>query len=348
MHLRAMRARALQRRTKRIDSGLCTSCGVRPGFWGRLCVACRDSRGFKPLPRAALAALRLHRKTETEQRLQEVKVLTSRAAEALLTSGRVHGRAAEALAFYVGFDNREWRSYRQIGELMEITAERVRQLLLPSKVILASILSDVPWLPAESTEVPKSSDLYPCRHITQIVRDGQPIKYDNSDLDVWLLGLNIPSCQSCGSFAPNIPEVAELNKIIAANILLQKRAVTGGELRFLRRLAGLGPTALAESLGLSRLTIINWETLERIKVVNDIAIRVVLGRHIFGATFRPSLVSRTEERTNNGRITIRWLSSAAQWSAVNESDPGLPTKSRAVSQRNRANSPPRDVGLSPM
>jgi len=67
---------------------------------------------------------------------------------ALIATGIVTGDYARALSLYAGLDDGVWRSYGQVGTVMHISRERVRQLLYPSKVILTDMLSgDVPWRP---------------------------------------------------------------------------------------------------------------------------------------------------------------------------------------------------------
>jgi hypothetical protein len=49
-------------------------------------------------------------------------------------------------AFTSGFDNNRWRTDEEVGDMMNLTRERVRQLLLPSKLALSRALAGtVPW-----------------------------------------------------------------------------------------------------------------------------------------------------------------------------------------------------------
>ena len=46
----------------------------------------------------------------------------------------------------MGLDNGKWRTYKEVGACLNVSIEWVRQLLLPAKVALRSILKDqVPW-----------------------------------------------------------------------------------------------------------------------------------------------------------------------------------------------------------
>lgn len=70
------------------------------------------------------------------------------AARRFLAREGLSGRAATALRLYVGLDNPQWRTYEQVAKLMNLTRERVRQLLLTSKIALeVELEGKVPWRP---------------------------------------------------------------------------------------------------------------------------------------------------------------------------------------------------------
>jgi len=133
LHLRRMSERALQRRTERIALGLCITCGDRPQFWGRHCILCRK---IVSLPYGARRALRLHREQEAMKQKQELRSEVREAVHELLATKRFEGPCAQALALRVGLDNGSWRSYREVGRLMSLSGERVRQILRETKVPL--------------------------------------------------------------------------------------------------------------------------------------------------------------------------------------------------------------------
>jgi len=135
---------------ERETQGLCLNCGVRPQFWSKRCIVCREraKRAVPLLPPGLRHALRLYReherKLEIEQRQHRARI----AIEQVLKGGRITGLRAAALRLYAGLDSGKWRSYREVGELMNCSGERVRQLLYPSKIILTYMLGDeVPWRP---------------------------------------------------------------------------------------------------------------------------------------------------------------------------------------------------------
>jgi DNA-directed RNA polymerase sigma subunit (sigma70/sigma32) len=98
------------------------------------------------LPRSALKAIRLHRKAEAQRETNQLKERAREAARAFLASGKVPARAGQALRLYVGLDGHQWRTYQQIAELMKVSREGVRRLLLPSKIVLeVELAGKVPW-----------------------------------------------------------------------------------------------------------------------------------------------------------------------------------------------------------
>jgi DNA-directed RNA polymerase sigma subunit (sigma70/sigma32) len=69
----------------------------------------------------------------------------------LLDSKKVRGNRAEALRLYAGVDSGKWRTYKEVGTRMKLCVERVRQLLLPSKLMLARTLCNRVTLAAART-----------------------------------------------------------------------------------------------------------------------------------------------------------------------------------------------------
>jgi hypothetical protein len=134
--------------TKRMREGLCIYCGTRPGFWGVRCVICRQRFAKHPLPYGARRALRLYREAEKKREREQIEVEARHAVRKLLASGDINGKQAKALRLYAGVDDGKWRTYVEVGNAMQISKERVRQLLVLSKIALAPILGDrVPWGP---------------------------------------------------------------------------------------------------------------------------------------------------------------------------------------------------------
>jgi len=149
-HLERMSRCNRRRCRERQQNGLCIYCGLRPPFWGVRCLVCRQIfvKGQSALPAGARRALRLYREDERQFELEQLQVQTRFAVRKLLAGGEVTGDRARALLLYAGLDKGFWRTYREVGEVMKLSRERVRQLLYPSKVELVHMLGgNVPWKP---------------------------------------------------------------------------------------------------------------------------------------------------------------------------------------------------------
>lgn len=145
-HLEKM-AKSNKRRAKaRKRKGLCVYCGARPQFWGVRCIICRQRFAKNPLPAGARRALRLYREAEKQFEIEMIQVRARFDVRKLIANGKVEGDRARALRLYAGLDKVCWRTYSEVGDLMSLSKERVRQLLESSKTALAAGPgSSVPW-----------------------------------------------------------------------------------------------------------------------------------------------------------------------------------------------------------
>lgn len=67
----------------------------------------------------------------------------------------------------------------------------------------------------------------------------RPYHYGASGLgNVWLVGITTLTCERCGVTVPVLPRAAELHRVIARGLVEKPGALTGDELRFLRRSTG--------------------------------------------------------------------------------------------------------------
>jgi hypothetical protein len=145
-HLRSYARCAAELRARRNAAGLCVCCGKREQFWGTRCIICRERYSRRPVPVSALRAIRHYRETEAKREAKQIKEKVRAAALELLAQRQVFGKRGLALALYVGIDGGEWRTYRQIARIMNLSCERIRQLLVPSKIALEAKLDvQVPW-----------------------------------------------------------------------------------------------------------------------------------------------------------------------------------------------------------
>jgi DNA-binding transcriptional regulator YiaG len=322
-----MAAHAVRMRRKRIRAGLCASCGKRPQFWGRECIICRQNSAANPLPQAALKALRLYRECEARRDLEESQHAARLAALELIDTGKLDGKSAEALRLYVGLDNGKWRTYQQVGALLNVSREAVRQFLRPSKYAMTLMLGDkVPWAaqegkPAHSleSELPLARSIKSsCAHEGILENKNDLVAYKISGLPkISLSGLTTIRSQSCNKEEILIPDQSELHKTIARAILDKPASLSGLEFQFLRKTAGLTIDILARKLGVVSQTIGLWEASLGLRLTNDITARIVFGAALFGESYgveMPKLFeSISQSRARISEIKIRWDASERRW-----------------------------------
>jgi DNA-binding transcriptional regulator YiaG len=319
-HLRTMAAQAVKMRKKRIRNGLCTGCGKRPHFWVRECIICRQDSAANPLPQAALKALRLYRESEARRDLEESQHAARLAALELIDTGKLNGKRAEALRLYVGLDNGKWRTYQQVGALLNVSREAVRQFLRPSKYALTLMLGDkVPWPAREEkpaylgvSEPPLTrSKESSCAHEGVSENRNEPVAYKISGLsNISLRGLTITRSQICNKEEIIIPARSELHKTIARAILNKPASLSGLEFKFLRKTAGLTIDIIARKLGVVSQTIVLWEASSALRLTNDFTARMVFGAALFGESYGVEMPKLFESISQSGarisEIKIRW------------------------------------------
>ena len=89
------------------------------------------------LPVGAMRALRLYKDAERMLAIEQQQAKARFEIRKLLAMQEVEGAQAEALRLSAGVDDGLWRSYAEVGRLMHLSRERVRQLLAPFKTILS-------------------------------------------------------------------------------------------------------------------------------------------------------------------------------------------------------------------
>jgi transcriptional regulator with XRE-family HTH domain len=344
-HLQAMSKRATKRRDERIAQGLCIYCGERPQFWGRTCIICRQLFAKDdPLPRGAKRALRLYREAAARRLHEQIEKDARTAALELLSSKGVRGKQAEALRLYAGIDTGEWRTYDEVGHLMNISKERVRQLLAPSKLTLSLTLSDrVPWQSLQRNGSDRDTELdislstacTLCNNIALKVMGHGFYLYEDCGLSsVVLSGLTVDHCQNCNTETVSIPHIPDLHRKLARTVLVKPAALTGGELRFLRTVAGLSTLAFAEQLGVAIQTIQAWERSEALRYLNDLGARIVVASLIAPyedfSSISKMLRSIRARKSEPDRVSAHWTKEEVQW---------VVTSSVACDQRRSSRSP---------
>ncbi|MBW2618029.1 MAG: helix-turn-helix domain-containing protein [Deltaproteobacteria bacterium] len=84
--------------------------------------------------------------------------------------------------------------------------------------------------------------------------------YTESGLaNIYLEGVEICSCASCGETMTIIPAITDLHSKIGQILLSKKSLLTGKEIKYLRKNMGLTATRLAEILDVDNATISRWE-----------------------------------------------------------------------------------------
>ncbi|MGC3975383.1 MAG: type II toxin-antitoxin system MqsA family antitoxin [Nitrospira sp.] len=79
-----------------------------------------------------------------------------------------------------------------------------------------------------------------------------PYHYTLSGLqEVYLVGISIWRCSSCGEEVPVIPKVGELHEAIARSLITRDGNLTGKEIKFLRKNAGFQSAEFAALMGVS-------------------------------------------------------------------------------------------------
>ena len=86
----------------------------------------------------------------------------------------------------------------------------------------------------------------------------RPYHFTESGLpDVYLTGIDVLTCNACKSVSPVIPHLPALHRAIALSLALKNGSLSGAEIRFLRKVAGLSAIKFAS------LLMVEPETLSR-------------------------------------------------------------------------------------
>jgi transcriptional regulator with XRE-family HTH domain len=132
----------------------------------------------------------------------------------------------------------------------------------------------------------------------------QTYRYSECGLkSVHLSNVLVFDCEECGAKVPEIPAIDQLHQFIAIDILRKKSLLSGEEIRFLRKMAGLMQSDLAEIMGVHATRPSKWETDgEPIGKEND---RVLRSCCLFGMIQQSLTVDDPVKVTRSSAAIIR-------------------------------------------
>jgi putative zinc finger/helix-turn-helix YgiT family protein len=89
-------------------------------------------------------------------------------------------------------------------------------------------------------------------------------RYKECGLDnITVRNITVYTCGNCGAVVPEIPAIGELHRSIALSLIHKQTQLTGAEIRFLRKMAGMTPKDMSDALGVHPTSLCKWETGER-------------------------------------------------------------------------------------
>ena len=120
-------------------------------------------------------------------------------------------------------------------------------------------------------------------------------RFDASGLDnVVLKGIELIECPACGNVDPVIPKMTELFRVLAMAMIAKPQSLTGKEVRYLRKYAGMSAEQFARMLHTDKTTISKWEN-DAVKIGSktDLLIRAI------AVQIGPGLKSEAERLIRN-------------------------------------------------
>lgn len=131
-------------------------------------------------------------------------------------------------------------------------------------------------------------------------------RYTESGLsNVMLSGITVHVCTKCRTKYAELPAVQLLHAAIAKDILAQREALRGEEVRFLRKEMGIKAKDFAEMLGVTKVAVSRWENSKgALPPITDRLIRCVFLLHRLKAR-TPDAVRAFLEQFQSGLSEIQ-------------------------------------------
>jgi DNA-binding transcriptional regulator YiaG len=121
----------------------------------------------------------------------------------------------------------------------------------------------------------------------------EPYSYTESGLPyIRLINIPVYRCADCSVESADVPNIDELHKLIAKDIILTPLPISGIELRFLRKEAYLKPQEIAERLGVEPRTITNWEKAPKLSRQSDLLIRLTIVSELWAGNERTEVLKQ--------------------------------------------------------
>lgn len=143
-----------------------------------------------------------------------------------------------------------------------------------------------------------------------------PYAYEVSGLkNLFLYGIDVYRCSDCAVESPMIPRIAQLHRLITKHLLRKDGLLSGDQVRFLRRNAGLPAKNLAALLGVtpSHLSKVENGKHPHLGAAADRLVRAFAAVSVCGESSREALLMFSEKglasqrRARTGRTNLFFL-----------------------------------------
>ncbi|MEW6213247.1 MAG: hypothetical protein AB1631_33430 [Acidobacteriota bacterium] len=107
----------------------------------------------------------------------------------------------------------------------------------------------------------------------------EPYHYTESGLpNVYLVNVEAYRCEQCQSEIASIPRPGQLHILLVNMILAKPGAMTGDELRFVRKALKMTPKEFADLLAIHPQTIMDWQSAKSLSKRDDSLVRFVVAK----------------------------------------------------------------------